>query len=169
MCQNEDIVAIDAELVGVGKRCQIRSGDQRCTLFAGRPLMWCRLLARAVLQRTQHFGGLKIPTWRDSVAQPLRDRPRSISRATRSVSGQAQAQTPPHSPPSCYSLAPSAGAGRSSASSDRLFWFHQPKHQFTHIFPIASVLIGVGEKPIPKLENWIRSAAHLRTVSRSAM
>ena len=31
--------------------------------------------------------------------------------------------------------------------------------RFTRVFPIASVLIGVGEKPIPKSENWIRSAA----------
>ena len=61
MCQNEDIVAADAKLVGVGKWCQIRSGDQRCTLFDDRPLMWCRVLARAGLQRTQHFS-LQIPT-----------------------------------------------------------------------------------------------------------
>ena len=48
----------------MGKRCQIRSGDQRCALFAGRPQLWCRLrLLRTMLQRTQHFvRGLKIPT-----------------------------------------------------------------------------------------------------------
>jgi hypothetical protein len=47
MCQkcakNEDIVAIDAKLVG--------SGDQRCTLFEGWPQMWSCLFARAVFLR----------------------------------------------------------------------------------------------------------------------
>ena len=48
----------------MGKRCQIRSGDQRCAPFAGRPQLCCRLLIRTMLQRTQHFvGSLKIPTW----------------------------------------------------------------------------------------------------------
>ena len=45
----------------MGKRCQIRSGDQRCALFAGRPPMWCCRRGCAVLRRTQHFGGLKTP------------------------------------------------------------------------------------------------------------
>ena len=52
-----------------------------------------------------------------------------------------------------------AGAGRSSASSDHLLRFRQPQRRFTRVFPIASVLIGVGAKPIPKLESWIHSAA----------
>ena len=62
-------------------------------------------------------------------------------------------------PTSCCSSAPSAGAGRSSASFDRLFRSRQPQRRFTHIAPIAIVLIGVGEKRIPKSENWIPSTA----------
>ena len=60
--QNEDIVAIDAELVGLGNGVRYGRGDQRCTLFAGRPRLWCRLRVCAILRRTGHVdGGLKIP------------------------------------------------------------------------------------------------------------
>jgi hypothetical protein len=37
-------------------------------------------------------------------------------------------------PPSCCSSAPPAGAGRSSASCDHLFWCRQPQRQFTDMF-----------------------------------
>ena len=143
MRQNEDIVAIEADLVGWGNGVRYGRGTNAARLLQAGHNCGAGSLVRAVLQRTQHFvGGLKIPTWarlrRAATSRPAAFDFSQVKNRRGAWTGSSE-NFLPHSPPSCCSLAPSAGAGRSSASSGRLFWFHRPKHQFTHIFPIASV------------------------------
>ena len=127
----------------MGKRCQVRSGDQRCTPFAGRPQLWCRLrLLRTMLQRTQHFvGGLKIPTWarlrRAATSRPAAFDFSQVKNRPGAWTGSSK-KFLPYSPPSCCSLAPSVGAGRSSASSGRPFGFASRSINSATYFPLPA-------------------------------
>ena len=101
--------------------------------------MWCCLLARAVLQRTQHFG-LEMPTgaWLHHAARsrPAESRKKPGRRLIDIRDGRKL-------------LRMSTILLRSSPSSDHLFWCRKPQRRFTDMFRVASVLIAVGEKLFP--------------------
>jgi hypothetical protein len=157
-------------MVGGEISCQTRSGDQRCTLFVGRPLQRCRL--RGVCQQTLQLrlnSKLRFNSKlrRNSKLRLNSKRPEAgLHRASAPVDcfGSAERRRDVWSKLgtclnassfvsrcACASPGPSACAGRSLARCDRRYGFHRLKRRLTRRFPVASVSAGVTARP--KLES----------------
>jgi hypothetical protein len=102
-------------MVGWGNGVRYGRGTNAARLFEGQPQMWCCLLARTVLQRTQHFG-LQLPIWawlhRVAMSRPpvfCFNQAKSRG-GTTSILETGWSESSPACPPSCCWWAPSGGA-----------------------------------------------------------
>ena len=146
MCQNEDIVAIDAKLVGWGNGVRYGRGTNtarcskaghKCGPACSRAPFFC--VARpGRLRRCSGFQSSK-----------------KLGRRLIDIQGRPPAQTPRHvRNPVIHRLRRLVLAGHQRVS-DHLLRFRQPQHRsHPHVFPIASVLIGVGKNRFWKSESW---------------